>query len=69
MDVLKELRYFRQDLRDFKADNLREMRYYQQEGYGEGIVSFMSGMARGKVAALARIEYLIKRMEDECGNS
>jgi hypothetical protein len=62
-DLLVELRNFRQDLRDLKADNLRQMRKYKREGFGDSVASFMSGMAMGKTAPLARIEWMISLLE------
>lgn len=62
-DLLVELRNFRQDLRDLKADNLREMRYYEREGFEGRASSFMRGMAMGKTAPLARIEWMISLLE------
>jgi len=62
-DLLVQLRTFRQDLRDLKADNLREMRCYEREGFGDSVVYFMRGMAMGKTAPLARIELMISLLE------
>lgn len=62
-NLLTELRNFRQDLRDLKADNLREMRYYKREGFEGSVSSFMHGMAVGKTAPLARIEWMISMLE------
>lgn len=62
-DLLKELRSFRQDLRDMKADNLRLMRRYKREGFGSGIPDFMHGMACGKSAPLSHIEWMISLLE------
>ena len=72
MDVLEEMRNFRQNLRDLKADNLRSMRYYERKyGKTDSVASFMSGMAGGKAAPLMSIDYISRRleMEDEYGNS
>ncbi len=62
-DLLTELRNFRQDLRNLKADNLREMRRYKREGFGHGMPDFMYGMALGKTAALSHIELMISILE------
>jgi len=62
-DLLKELRSFRQDLRDLKADNLRECRRYRREGFGAGLGAFMYGMACGKSAPLSHIEWMISLLE------
>lgn len=62
-DLLVELRNFRQDLRDLKAENLRQMRKYKREGFEGSIASFMKGMAVGKTAPLARIEWMISLLE------
>ena len=62
-DLLTELRNFRQDLRDLKADNLRQMRKYKREGLEGSVSSFMHGMAVGKTAPLSRIEWMISRLE------
>jgi len=62
-DLLVELRNFRQDLRDLKAENLRQMRKYKREGFEGSISSFMRGMAMGKTAPLARIEWMISLLE------
>ena len=62
-DLLTELRNFRQDLRDLKADNLREMRCYEREGFEDSVTYFMRGMAMGKTAPLARIEWMISMLE------
>ena len=62
-DLLVQLRNFRQDLRDLKADNLRQMRKYKREGFGGSVASFMHGMAVGKTAPLARIEWMISLLE------
>ncbi len=72
MDVLEEMRNFRQNLRNLKADNLRTMRDYERRfGKNDSIASFMSGMAKGKSAPLMSIDYIIRRleMEEEHGNS
>ena len=63
-DLLVELRNFRQDLRDLKADNLRQMRRYKREGFGGSVASFMHGMAAGKTAPLSRIEWMISVLEE-----
>ena len=72
MNTLQELRNFRQNLRNLKADNLRSMRYYKRE-YGDmnTVTNFMSGMAKGKTAPLMTLDRLIKRleMEEEHGNA
>ena len=68
-DLLTELRNFRQDLRDLKADNLREYRRYKREGFGDSVSSFMKGMAVGKTAPLARIEWMISVLEGNYGDS
>jgi hypothetical protein len=62
-DLLTELRNFRQDLRDLKADNLRQMRKYKREGFEGSVSSFMHGMAVGKTAPLSRIEWMISTLE------
>jgi hypothetical protein len=62
-DLLTELRNFRQDLRNLKADNLREYRRYKREGFGHGMPDFMYGMALGKTAALSHIELMISILE------
>ena len=62
-DLLTELRNFRQDLRDLKADNLRQMRKYKREGFEGSVSSFMHGMAVGKTAPLSRIEWMISLLE------
>ena len=72
MNMLQELRQFRQTLRDLKADNLRAMRRYERLfGKADGLAYHMSGMANGKTAALMQIDYLIERleMEEEYGNA
>jgi hypothetical protein len=63
-DLLVELRNFRQILRDLKADNLREYRRYQREGYGAGMPDFMYGMAMGKTTALSRLDLMISVLEE-----
>jgi len=71
MNTLKELRNFKQNLRNLKADNLRSMRYYEREngktdfGYYSSIANFMCGMARGKTAPLKTLDNIIKRLEME----
>jgi hypothetical protein len=62
-DLLTELRNFRQNLRNLKADNLREMRRYKREGFGPGMPDFMYGMALGKTSALSHIELMISILE------
>ena len=62
-NLLTELRNFRQDLRDLKADNLRQMRRYKRDGFEGSVASFMHGMAVGKSAPLARIEWMISMLE------
>jgi len=62
-DLLTELRNFRQDLRDLKADNLRQMRRYKREGFEGSVSSFMHGMAVGKSAPLSHIEWMISMLE------
>jgi hypothetical protein len=62
-DLLTELRSFRQTLRDLKADNLRQMRRYKRDGFEGSVSSFMHGMAVGKTAPLARIEWMISMLE------
>lgn len=62
-DLLTELRNFRQNLRDCKADNLRQMRRYRREGFGGSIASFMHGMASGKTAALEHLDLMINVLE------
>lgn len=72
MNVLEEMRNFRQNLRKLKADNLRTMRDYERRfGKNDSITSFMSGMAKGKSAPLMSIDYIIRRleMEEEYGDS
>ena len=72
MNMLQELRQFRQTLRDLKANNLRAMRRYERLfGKSDGLAFHMSGMAQGKTAALMQIDYLIARleMEEEYGNA
>ena len=72
MNTLKELRNFRQNLRNLKADNLRAMRYYEREyGQQDSVANFMSGMAKGKTAPLMTLDHIIKRleMEEEYGNA
>jgi hypothetical protein len=64
-DLLTELRKFRQDLRDLKADNLRQMRMYKREGFEGSVASFMHGMAVGKSAPLSRIEWMISVLEGD----
>jgi hypothetical protein len=62
-DLLTELRNFRQDLRDLKADNLRQMRKYKRDRFDTSLGSFMHGMAVGKTAPLSRIEWMISMLE------
>ena len=72
MNTLKELRNFRQNLRNLKADNLRSMRYYEREyGKTNTVANFMCGMAKGKTAPLMTLDHIIKRleMEKEHGNA
>ena len=72
MNILQDLRQFRQTLRDLKADNLRTMRKYERLfGKADALTYHMSGMAHGKTAALMQIDYLIARleMEEEYGNA
>lgn len=72
MNTLNELRSFRQNLRNLKADNLRAMRYYKREyGHSDAVANFMSGMAKGKTAPLMTLDHLIKRLEleEEYGNA
>ena len=68
-DLLTELRNFRQNLRDCKADNLRQMRRYKRDGFEGSVASFMHGMAVGKAAPLSRIEWMISVLEGSDGNS
>lgn len=62
-DLLTELRNFRQNLRDCKADNLRQMRRYKRDRFDTSLGSFMHGMALGKTAALEHIERMISMLE------
>jgi hypothetical protein len=62
-DLLTELRNFRQNLRDCKADNLREMRKYKRDRFDTSLGSFMHGMALGKTAALEHIDRMINVLE------
>ena len=62
-DLLTELRNFRQDLRDLKADNLRQMRKYKRDRFDTSLGSFMHGLAVGKEAPLSRIEWMISLLE------
>lgn len=66
LDLLEEMRNFRQNLRNLKADNLRTMRDYERKfGKNDNVASFMSGMARGKTAPLMSIDHIIRRLEME----
>jgi len=72
MNMLQELRQYRQTLRDLKADNLRSMRHYKREfGKHSSLTHYMDGMANGKTAALMQVDYFITRleMEEEYGNA
>ena len=62
-DLLVELRNFRQNLRDCKAQNLRDMRRYKRDRFDTSLGSFMHGMALGKTAALSHIELMISVLE------
>ena len=62
-DLLTELRSFRQNLRDCKADNLRQMRKYKRDRFDTSLGSFMHGMALGKTAALEHIDRMITVLE------
>jgi len=62
-DLLTELRNFRQNLRDCKADNLRQMRKYKRDRFDTSLGSFMHGMALGKTAALEHIDRMINVLE------
>ena len=62
-DLLVELRNFRQDFRSLKGENLRQMRKYKREGFEGSIACCMKGMAVGKTAPLARIEWMISLLE------
>ena len=71
MNMLQELRQYRQTLRDLKADNLRSMRHYKSKfGKSSALTHYMEGMAMGKTAALMQIDYFIARieMEEKYGN-
>ena len=62
-DRLEELRSFRQSLRNLKADNLRQMRWYDREMSGSSMSDFMRGLAVGKECAISRLELMIRIME------
>lgn len=62
-DLLTELRNFRQNLRDCKADNLRQMRKYKRDRFDTSLGSFMHGMALGKTAALEHLDRMISVLE------
>ena len=62
-DLLVELRNFRQNLRDCKADNLRQMRKYKRDRFDTSFGSFMHGMAAGKTAALEHLDRMINVLE------
>lgn len=62
-DLLVELRNFRQNLRDCKADNLRLMRKYKRDRFDTSLGSFMHGMALGKTAALEHLDRMINVLE------
>ena len=62
-DLLVELRNFRQNLRDLKADNLRQMRRYKRDRFDTSLGSFMHGMALGKTAALEHLDRMISVLE------
>jgi hypothetical protein len=62
-DLLVELRNFRQNLRDLKADNLRQMRKYKRDRFDTSLGSFMHGMALGKTAALEHLDRMISVLE------
>jgi hypothetical protein len=68
-DLLVELRNFRKNLRDLKADNLRQMRKYKRDRFDTSLGSFMHGMALGKTAALDHIDRMINVLESKDGNS
>jgi hypothetical protein len=68
-DLLTELRNFRQNLRDLKADNLRQMRRYKRDRFDTSLGSFMHGMALGKTAALEYIDRMINVLESNDGDS
>jgi len=69
-DLLVELRNFRQNLRDCKADNLRQMRKYKRDRFDTSLGSFMHGMALGKTAALEHLDRMINVLErSNDGNS
>lgn len=62
-DLLVELRNFRQNLRDCKAQNLRDMRRYKRDRFDTSLGSFMHGMALGKTAALEHLDRMISVLE------
>jgi hypothetical protein len=62
-DLLTELRNFRQNLRDCKAQNLRDMRRYKRDRFDTSLGSFMHGMALGKTAALEHLDRMISVLE------
>ena len=62
-DLLTELRNFRQNLRDCKAQNLRDMRRYKRDRFDTSLGSFMHGMALGKTAALEHLDRMIGVLE------
>ena len=68
-NLLVELRNFRQDLRDCKADNLKQMRKYKRDRFDTSLGSFMHGMAAGKTAALKRLDRMINVLESKDGDS
>lgn len=69
-DLLVELHNFRQNLRDCKADNLRQMRKYKRDRFDTSLGSFMHGMALGKTAALEHLDRMINVLErSNDGNS
>ena len=62
-DLLTELRSFRQNLRDCKAQNLRDMRRYKRDRFDTSLGSFMHGMALGKTAGLEHLDRMINVLE------
>lgn len=62
-DMLEELRGFRQSLRDLKAYNLKQMRWYEREMSWSSLADFMRGCAVGKECAISRLELMIRIME------
>ena len=60
----KELRQWRQRMRDKRAESLRGSRKYERKwGKSDPIASFYGGMAAGYNIALLQIDHLVRHAE------